>query len=64
MSDGWPVGLVLRELSALYLAGGDPERAGRPPLTVQYRDYATDAAAPQPGYQQTRILRLLHVDPT
>ena len=40
VSDGWSVGLVLRELSALYRAGGDPESADLPPLPVQYRDYA------------------------
>ncbi|MCX4091641.1 non-ribosomal peptide synthetase [Nocardia sp. alder85J] len=40
VSDAWSIGLLLRELSALYRAGGDPARAGLPPLPVQYRDYA------------------------
>ncbi|MFC0527590.1 amino acid adenylation domain-containing protein [Phytohabitans kaempferiae] len=40
VSDGRSVGLILRELSALYRAGGDAERAGLPPLPVQYLDYA------------------------
>lgn len=40
VSDGRSVGLILRELSALYRAGGDAERAGLAPLPVQYLDYA------------------------
>jgi non-ribosomal peptide synthetase component F/NRPS condensation-like uncharacterized protein len=40
VADGWSFGLVLHELSALYRAGGDLERAGLPALSVQYRDYA------------------------
>ncbi|MFC6083642.1 amino acid adenylation domain-containing protein [Sphaerisporangium aureirubrum] len=40
VSDGRSIGLILRELSALYRAGGDAERAGLPPLPVQYLDYA------------------------
>jgi non-ribosomal peptide synthetase component F/acyl carrier protein len=39
--DNWSVGLFVRELSALYGAGGDPQRAGLPTLPIQYRDYAT-----------------------
>ncbi|WP_198348159.1 condensation domain-containing protein [Plantactinospora sp. KBS50] len=38
--DEWSIGLFLRELSALYAAGGDPARAGLEPLPIQYRDYA------------------------
>ncbi|MFC0527587.1 condensation domain-containing protein [Phytohabitans kaempferiae] len=40
VSDAWSIGLFIRELTALYRAGGDPERAGLAPLPVQYRDYA------------------------
>jgi len=38
--DDWSVGLFVRELSALYEAGGDVARAGLPELPIQYRDYA------------------------
>ncbi|MFY1652869.1 condensation domain-containing protein [Solwaraspora sp. WMMB762] len=41
ISDAWSIGLFVRELSALYQAGGDAARAGLPPLPVQYRDYAS-----------------------
>ncbi|HEX6501169.1 MAG TPA: condensation domain-containing protein [Micromonosporaceae bacterium] len=40
ISDGWSIGLFVRELSALYEAGGDPARADLPELPVQYRDFA------------------------
>jgi non-ribosomal peptide synthetase component F len=40
VSDAWSIGLFVRELTALYRAGGDPVRAGLSPLPVQYRDYA------------------------
>ncbi|OZV77370.1 hypothetical protein CA850_23230 [Micromonospora echinospora] len=40
VSDAWSIGLFVRELLALYEAGGDVEQAGLPPLPVQYRDYA------------------------
>lgn len=40
ISDGRSIGLMLREISALYRAGGDADRAGLPPLPVQYLDYA------------------------
>ncbi|MFF4505314.1 condensation domain-containing protein [Streptomyces sp. NPDC001401] len=38
--DDWSVGVFVRELSALYAAGGDPQRAELPELEVQYRDFA------------------------
>ena len=38
--DDWSTGLFVRELSALYLVGGDATRAELPPLPVQYRDFA------------------------
>jgi non-ribosomal peptide synthetase component F/acyl carrier protein len=40
VSDAWSMGLFVRELTALYLADGDPRRAGLAPLPVQYRDYS------------------------
>ena len=40
VSDAWSIGLIIRELTTLYEAGGDPVRAGLAPLPVQYRDYA------------------------
>ncbi|MBB2914096.1 acyl carrier protein [Streptosporangium becharense] len=40
VSDAWSVGLLVRELSALYEAGGDADRAGLAELPIQYRDYA------------------------
>ncbi|MFI0939428.1 amino acid adenylation domain-containing protein [Streptomyces sp. NPDC021020] len=40
VADGRSTGLVLRELSALYRAGGDPGPAALPALPLQYRDYA------------------------
>jgi non-ribosomal peptide synthetase component F len=40
VSDAWSIGLFVREMTALYQAGGDPRRAGLSPLPVQYRDYA------------------------
>ncbi|MER7169899.1 condensation domain-containing protein [Streptomyces mesophilus] len=38
--DDWSVGVFVRELSALYAVGGDPQRAELPPLDIQYRDFA------------------------
>ncbi|KHL08947.1 non-ribosomal peptide synthetase component F [Mumia flava] len=38
--DDWSVDVFVRELSALYAAGGDPQRADLPELEVQYRDFA------------------------
>ncbi|MFJ9712415.1 HemK family protein methyltransferase [Streptomyces sp. NPDC101234] len=40
VSDTWSLALFVRELSALYEAGGDPVLADLPPLPVQYGDYA------------------------
>ncbi|MGD2114754.1 MAG: amino acid adenylation domain-containing protein, partial [Acidobacteriota bacterium] len=47
VSDGWSMGVLIRELGALYGAAvegpapvPDPERAGLAPLPVQYADYA------------------------
>ncbi|WP_405943440.1 condensation domain-containing protein [Streptomyces sp. NBC_00932] len=38
--DDWSVGVFVKEVSDLYAAGGDPERADLPRLEVQYRDFA------------------------
>jgi amino acid adenylation domain-containing protein len=40
VSDGWSMEVLIRELTALYAAGGLPERAALPVLPVQYADYA------------------------
>lgn len=40
ISDGWSIGLFVRELSELYAAGGDTDRARLATLPVQYLDYA------------------------
>lgn len=40
VSDAWSIGVFLRELSALYAAGGVPERADLTELSFQYRDFA------------------------
>ncbi|HEX4954995.1 MAG TPA: amino acid adenylation domain-containing protein, partial [Thermoanaerobaculia bacterium] len=39
-SDGWSLGVLTRELVALYQAGGEEAAAGLPELPVQYGDYA------------------------
>ncbi|MGW1954891.1 amino acid adenylation domain-containing protein [Streptomyces sp. NPDC001920] len=39
-SDGWSVGVLLRDLGALYAAARGAEGAALPPLTVGYPDYA------------------------
>jgi amino acid adenylation domain-containing protein len=39
--DGWSVGVMLKELAALYRAGHAQADASLPPLLIQYGDYAT-----------------------
>ncbi|HYH46090.1 MAG TPA: amino acid adenylation domain-containing protein, partial [Thermoanaerobaculia bacterium] len=40
VSDGWSLGVFVRELAALYGAAGQPGRAALPPLALQYADFA------------------------
>jgi amino acid adenylation domain-containing protein len=40
ISDGWSVGILFREMAALYQAVGNGEPAGLPDLSIQYADYA------------------------
>ncbi|WP_338925843.1 amino acid adenylation domain-containing protein [Mycetohabitans endofungorum] len=40
VSDGWSIGVLVRELSALYAASVGAQAAPLPPLAVQYPDYA------------------------
>jgi hypothetical protein len=53
VSDAWSVGLILRELSALYRADGETGRAGLPELPVQYLDYAVWQRAEMAGERLT-----------
>jgi hypothetical protein len=41
ISDGWSIGIVIRELSVLYEAFCSGEHPSLPELTIQYADYAT-----------------------
>ena len=41
VSDGWSRGVLLRDLTALYVADGDLQRADLPQLPVQYADFAS-----------------------
>ncbi|HEX6911345.1 MAG TPA: amino acid adenylation domain-containing protein [Longimicrobium sp.] len=40
VADAWSLGILFRELPALYAAARDGRDAGLPPLPVQYADYA------------------------
>ncbi|MCF2135589.1 condensation domain-containing protein, partial [Mycetohabitans sp. B3] len=40
VSDGWSIGVLMRELSALYAAGIGAQADPLPPLAIQYPDYA------------------------
>ncbi|WP_342240084.1 amino acid adenylation domain-containing protein [Inquilinus sp. OTU3971] len=40
VADGWSIGLLIRDLAALYAARRDGKPAGLPPLALHYADYA------------------------
>ncbi|MGO4123239.1 amino acid adenylation domain-containing protein [Inquilinus sp. YAF38] len=40
VADGWSIGLLIRDLAALYAARRDDKPAGLPPLALHYADYA------------------------
>ncbi|HEY9346214.1 MAG TPA: condensation domain-containing protein, partial [Inquilinus sp.] len=40
VADGWSIGLIMRDLAALYAARRDGTPAGLPPLALHYADYA------------------------
>lgn len=40
ISDGWSVGLLIREISSIYTGMVEGKRADLPPLPIQYSDYA------------------------
>jgi len=40
ISDGWSMGVLMRDLSAMYVAGVEGHRAELPVLPIQYADYA------------------------
>ncbi|WP_051711496.1 non-ribosomal peptide synthetase [Andreprevotia chitinilytica] len=40
ISDGWSIGVLVREVSALYTAFSQGQTDPLPPLTIQYADYA------------------------
>jgi amino acid adenylation domain-containing protein len=40
VADGWSIGLIMRDLAALYAARRDSKPSGLPPLALHYADYA------------------------
>ncbi|HKH45555.1 MAG TPA: amino acid adenylation domain-containing protein, partial [Thermoanaerobaculia bacterium] len=63
VSDGWSVGLLVREVAALYAAAAEGRPAALPPLPVQYADFAVwqrgwligDVLARQLGWWRERL---------
>ena len=55
--DGWSVGVLLRELSAIYAAFSSGQRSPLPPLSIQYADYAVWQREWLRGERRDRDLR-------
>ncbi|QKV97422.1 non-ribosomal peptide synthase/polyketide synthase [Streptomyces sp. NA02950] len=56
VTDGWSVGVLVRELAALYGAQVAGTDAGLPPLPLQYPDYAVwERSRPAPPRQETDL---------
>jgi amino acid adenylation domain-containing protein len=63
IADGWSLGVLVREFSALYGARGRPAEAGLPELEIQYADFAAwqqeelsgGAAARQLAYWRQKL---------
>ena len=49
VTDGWPMGVLVREITALYPAARARRPARLPQLPIQYADFALCAAPPAPG---------------
>ncbi|GCE28515.1 hypothetical protein KDA_39990 [Dictyobacter alpinus] len=66
ISDGWSMGILLREIRALYQAACDGQTPALPPLPVQYADFAlwqrqllsADYLAPHLHYWQQQLGQL------
>ncbi|RME01278.1 MAG: non-ribosomal peptide synthetase, partial [Deltaproteobacteria bacterium] len=54
VSDGWSLGVLIRELATLYPAGGDPSLL--PPLPIQYADHAAWQRKVLAGETSDRLL--------
>ncbi len=56
ISDGWSMGIFVRELAALYHAGAEARPAALPPLPVQYADFASwQRRGPSPAARRVQL---------